>query len=275
VNIVLNSQEILNLKHLHPCFNQEAARRYARLHLPVAPACNIKCRYCTRLYDCANENRPGVTSQILTPEKALDLVGNEVAGEPRLKVVGIAGPGEPLANQATLQTLKLVHHRFPQLIKCLSTNGLLLSENLKSLKESGVKAVTVTVNNISPRVGEKIYRQIAYQGKDYFGTAGAALLWQKQKEGIEAAVTMGMLVKINSVVIAGINDAHLQKVAQAVREAGAHVMNIIPLIPQGEFARLKPPTQTQLFFLREKLAPVISQITHCRRCRADARGMLC
>ncbi len=269
------SQEILNLRRLHPCFSQEAARRYARLHLPVAPACNIKCRYCTRLYDCANENRPGVTSQILTPEKARELVENEVAGEPRLKVVGIAGPGEPLANQTALQTLKLVHGRFPQLIKCLSTNGLLLSENLKALKESGVEAVTVTVNNISPQVGQKIYRYVSYRGKVYSGTAGSALLWQKQKEGIEAAVTMGMLVKINSVVIAGINDTHLSEVAQAVREAGAHEMNIIPLIPQGEFACLRPPTQTQLFFLREKLAPVISQITHCRRCRADARGMLC
>lgn len=273
--MLTSQQEILNFKRTHPCFSQEAARRYARLHLPVAPACNIKCRYCTRLYDCANENRPGVTSQILTPEKACDLVENEVAAESRLKVVGIAGPGEPLANQATLKTLKLVHGRFPQLIKCLSTNGLLLSENLKTLKESGVKTVTVTVNNISPRIGEKIYRQVAYQGKDYFGTAGAALLWQKQKEGIEAAVAMGMLVKINSVAIAGINDTHLSEVAQAVREAGAHVMNIIPLIPQGEFACLRPPTQTQLFFLREKLAPVISQITHCRHCRADAKGMLC
>jgi len=59
-----------------------------------------------------------------------------------------------------------------------------------------------------------------------------------------------------------------------VAAAGAHVMNIIPLIPQGEFAGLKPPNQTRLFFIRNKLEPVISQITHCRRCRADAFGML-
>ncbi len=45
----------------HPCYNKAASANWGRLHLPVAPNCNIQCNYCNRKYDCANENRPGVT----------------------------------------------------------------------------------------------------------------------------------------------------------------------------------------------------------------------
>ena len=47
----------------HPCFNKKASTSYGRVHLPVAPHCNIQCNFCNRIYDCANENRPGVTAK--------------------------------------------------------------------------------------------------------------------------------------------------------------------------------------------------------------------
>ena len=56
---------------VHPCFSEEAHHRFGRAHLPVAPACNLQCRYCVRKFDCANESRPGVTSRVLSPEQAL------------------------------------------------------------------------------------------------------------------------------------------------------------------------------------------------------------
>ena len=58
----------------HPCFSAQAHFRYGRIHLPVAPRCNIRCGYCDRRYDCANESRPGVTSEVISPEAALDRV---------------------------------------------------------------------------------------------------------------------------------------------------------------------------------------------------------
>jgi nitrogen fixation protein NifB len=54
----------------HPCYSEEAHHHYARMHVAVAPACNIQCNYCNRKYDCANESRPGVVSELLTPEEA-------------------------------------------------------------------------------------------------------------------------------------------------------------------------------------------------------------
>ncbi|MFQ7453900.1 MAG: hypothetical protein ACLRNQ_23780 [Flavonifractor plautii] len=52
----------------HPCFSAQAHFRYGRIHLPVAPRCNIRCGYCDRRYDCANESRPGVTSEVISPK---------------------------------------------------------------------------------------------------------------------------------------------------------------------------------------------------------------
>lgn len=82
----------------HPCYSEEAHHHYARMHVAVAPACNIQCNYCNRKYDCANESRPGVVSELLTPEEAAHKV-LVVAGKiPQMTVLGIAGPGDPLAN---------------------------------------------------------------------------------------------------------------------------------------------------------------------------------
>ncbi|MGO9792418.1 MAG: nitrogenase cofactor biosynthesis protein NifB, partial [Solirubrobacteraceae bacterium] len=65
----------------HPCYSQEAHHFYARMHVAVAPACNMQCNYCNRKFDCCNESRPGVTSRLLSPEQALakvKVVANKV-----------------------------------------------------------------------------------------------------------------------------------------------------------------------------------------------------
>ena len=95
----------------HPCYSKDAHREYARMHVPVAPRCNIQCNYCNRKYDCCNESRPGVTSEVLTPEQAAGKVLYVRSKIPQLSVVGIAGPGDPLANEETFRTLELVPHR--------------------------------------------------------------------------------------------------------------------------------------------------------------------
>ena len=56
----------------HPCYNP-GAHDFARMHIPVAPRCNISCNYCNRKFDCLNESRPGVTSEVLTPEEAFEV----------------------------------------------------------------------------------------------------------------------------------------------------------------------------------------------------------
>ena len=91
--------------HRHPCFNADAKGKYGRVHLPVAPKCNIKCNFCDRKYDCVNESRPGVTSNVLTPAQAEIYMDKVLEKEPRITVAGIAGPGDPFANpEETMET---------------------------------------------------------------------------------------------------------------------------------------------------------------------------
>ena len=262
-----------NVVAAHPCYSSRAHRTFGRVHLPVAPKCNVQCNFCVRKFACANENRPGVTTKVITPEKAVDTVREAVANEPRISVVGIAGPGDPLANDETIRTFNLVKEEFPALIKCMSTNGLLLPDRIDELDAAGVVTLTVTVNAIDPKIGEKVYSFIKYNGKTLRGKEAFEILSKNQLDGILMAVKRGMVVKVNSVLIPGINDRHLVEVAKKVKSLGAYTMNILPLIPQGKFSSLRPPTQEEIETVRSECEAVIRQFTDCVQCRADAVGV--
>ncbi|WP_214020383.1 nitrogenase cofactor biosynthesis protein NifB [Methanoculleus sp.] len=258
----------------HPCYSDKACHAFGRCHVPVAPKCNIQCNYCIRDFDCVNESRPGVTSRILSPEEALELVRNVVKEYPYVKVVGIAGPGEPLANPETFEALRLIHEEFPHLIMCISTNGLMLPESIEELSKYDVGNVTVTLNAVDPAIGEKIYSWVEYDGKKYHGREAAELLLSQQLKGIEMAVAKKMFVKINTVYIPGINDEHIPEIAKKVGEMGAFTFNVIPLIPQYKFAGITPPTPKDKREMQDRCARYIKQMRHCARCRADAIGKL-
>lgn len=260
----------------HPCFGGDH-RTNGRIHLPVAPFCNIKCGYCIRRHDCVNESRPGVTSRIQTPQQALQTVRDVMRSERLgrlIKVVGIAGPGDPLANEATFQTLKLIGTQYPQLIKCLSTNGLLLPESIERLHHLGVGSLTVTVNAIDPAVGQLIYRYVNYHGRIYRGRQAAEILIENQLGGIARAVESGITVKVNSVLIPGVNKGEMTTIAEKVQTLGAAVMNIMPLIPQADFAATPPPSTDALELVRSANEKIIPQFRNCRQCRADAIGLI-
>ena len=185
----------------HPCYSDKACHAFGRCHLPVAPRCNIQCNYCVRDYDCVNESRPGVTSRVLTPEEGLDLVRKVIRDYTYVKVIGIAGPGEPLANPETFETLRLVHEEFPHLIMCISTNGLLLPESIDDLERYDVGNVTVTLNAVDPAIGEKIYSWVEYEEEASWARAAELLLSQQLRD--RDAVAKKMFVKINTVYIPG------------------------------------------------------------------------
>lgn len=259
----------------HPCFGDSGAyHKFGRIHLPVAPGCNIKCKYCVRKFDCVNESRPGVTSRVISPLEAVNKVRDSLAREPRINVAAVAGPGDALANPATFETLRLVNQEFPHLIKCMSTNGLLLSDSLDLLLEAGVSHLTITINAVDSSIGKQIYSWVGYKGRRLFGEVAFQVLSANQLEGLRATVREGITVKINSVLIPGINDEHLVEVAQAVAEEGAYIMNIMKLIPQGEFADRRAPSNHELSKVQHQCELFIQQFRGCRHCRADAVGLL-
>lgn len=258
----------------HPCFSKEAHHRYGRLHMPVAPACNIKCRFCVRKFDCANESRPGVSSRVLTAHEAMDRLRAVSGRDGRITVAGVAGPGDPLANHGTYELLRLVRDELPELNTCVSTNGLLLPEKVDELVELGLGTLTVTINAVSPITATRIYSWVRYEGRVYRGEEAAKLLLANQWTGLRAAVDAGLAVKVNSVMVPGVNDSEIETVAELAGGIGAVTLNIIPLIPQGEFANSEPPTMEELAKLRAACGRHMPVMSHCRQCRADAAGLL-
>ena len=273
-NIPESGEELLRKIAEHPCYDKKAQHKYGRIHLAVAPKCNIQCNFCVREFDCVNESRPGVTSKVLTPQEALEKTRQIVADYPFIKVIGIAGPGDPLANDATFETFELMKKEFPDLTLCMSTNGLLLPEKLQDLLRVGVSTLTVTVNAIDPEIQAKIVDHVDYHGKVYRGVEGAEIQVKNQLEGIKAAVDAGLVIKVNTVLIPGINDKHIIEIARKMNELGVYIMNVMPLISQGAFADIEPPTAEERKAVQEACEPYVMQMRHCRQCRADAYGLL-
>lgn len=265
----------------HPCYSEEAHHHYARMHVAVAPACNIQCNYCNRKYDCANESRPGVVSELLTPEEAAHKV-LVIAGKiPQMTVLGIAGPGDPLANpEKTFRTFELIAEQAPDIKLCLSTNGLMLPEYVDRIKQLNIDHVTITINMVDPEIGTKIYPWVHYKRKRYKGLEGVKILHERQMEGLQALKEADILCKVNSVMIPGINDEHLVEVNRVIREKGAFLHNIMPLISAKEHGTYfgltgqRGPNPKELKAVQDRCSGNMKMMRHCRQCRADAVGLL-
>ena len=265
----------------HPCYSEEAHHYFARMHVAVAPACNIQCNYCNRKYDCANESRPGVTSEKLTPEQAARKVMAVAAKVPQLSVLGIAGPGDSMYDwRRTFETFRLVEKRLPDLKFCVSTNGLALPDHIDALADHNIDHVTITINMTDPEIGAAIYPWIYFNGRRHTGIEAARILHERQMEGLERLTAKGILVKVNSVMIPGINDQHLIEVNAAIKARGAFLHNVMPLISDAAHGTAfgltgqRGPRPAELKELQDRLVGGANLMRHCRQCRADAVGML-
>ncbi|VGO22426.1 radical SAM protein [Pontiella sulfatireligans] len=261
----------------HPCFNPDVKGKYGRVHLPVAPKCNIQCGYCNRKYDCVNESRPGVTSNVLSPGQALYYVNDLVDSGKPISVVGIAGPGDPFANpEATMETLRLIRKRHPDMLLCVSTNGLNVAPYIAELAELKVSHITITLNTIDAEISAKMYSWVREDKKPLRGLEAAEHLLRRQMQAIKAIKAHGITLKINTILVPGVNDGHIGTVAAFAKSEGADLHNIIPMCPvEGTmFEDIEEPTPAMIHAARDVAGSHLPQMTHCQRCRADACGLL-
>ncbi|WP_319521743.1 radical SAM protein [uncultured Desulfosarcina sp.] len=261
----------------HPCFNAKMRGKYGRVHLPVAPRCNIQCNYCDRKYDCVNESRPGVTSAVLTPRQAMAYLEYVLEEVKNISVVGIAGPGDPFANpDETMETLRLTRERYPEMILCLATNGLGIGPYIDELAELNVSHVTITLNAVDPEIGSQLYSFVRH-GKKVLGPgAGFDVLLEKQLEAIIRLKEKNVTTKVNTIIVPGINETHIETVAEKMADLRVDILNCIPFYPNkgAKFAHLEEPSKEAVAAIRKKAARHIPQMYHCKRCRADAVGIL-
>jgi nitrogen fixation protein NifB len=196
---------------------------------------------------------------------------------PNLTVVGIAGPGDPFANpDETMETLELVNKHFPQMLICIATNGLSILPYIDRLRHFKVSHVTITINAVDPSIGAKIYAWVRPGKKVYHDEEGARHLVKSQLIAIEELKRQGIIVKINTIIIPGINDNNIGEVAKSVGVLGADIMNCMPMYPAGgtEFESLGTPDPKKVLKIRDEIKIFMPQMHHCTRCRADAAGLL-
>ncbi len=104
-----------DLQNSHPCFGGHK-NNTGRIHLPVSPGCSIACRFCDRVIS-DDEERPRVTSKVITPDESVDILKKalEICHE-----IKVAGPGDTLASDYALETFRKVKENFPQHIKYMN-----------------------------------------------------------------------------------------------------------------------------------------------------------
>lgn len=250
---------------------------------------------------------PGVASSVLTPRQALAKAGDFLAQWGSSAVVGIAGPGDPLANQEAFDTLSLIRAVYSHARLCLCTNGLSLPGAVPTLHALDVQHLSITINSVDPEVTAEIHprvrlddtsvlpagkyrergartarggddpRSVGQTGRSratlLHGLAAGRLLIERQLAGLKEAVSRGLHVKVNTVVIPGVNEAGVEDVARRVADLGAGLINIMPLIPRGQLSDQAAPSPCAIKSLRERCARYLPVFDKCKQCRADAEGI--
>jgi nitrogen fixation protein NifB len=194
-----------------------------------------------------------------------------------ISVVGIAGPGDPFANpKETMETLRLVREKYPEIILCLATNGLGLSPYIEELAQINVSHVTITLNALDPEIGAQIYSFIRHGKRVLSPETGFKVLLEKQLEAITKLKEKDITTKVNTIIIPGINEDHIEAVAEKMSELNVDILNCVPFYPTkgSAFGHLKEPSRELTSNIRKKASQYIPQMYHCGRCRADAVGIL-
>jgi nitrogen fixation protein NifB len=177
-----------------------------------------------------------------------------------------------------METFRLVRKKYPNIILCVSTNGLAIAPHIPELAELNLSHVTITINAIDPEIGANVYAWTrgALTNRVFRGTAGAQALLKQQLEAITLLKERGITVKVNTIILPGINDQHIAAVAEKVKSLGADIMNCISFIPVADtpLENLPAPGGAMAARVRLQAKAYLPQMAHCARCRSDAVGLL-
>jgi nitrogen fixation protein NifB len=162
------------------------------------------------------------------------------------------------------------------LLLCLATNGLELLEHIPALAELNLSHLTITINAVDPSIAARVYAWGSYGKRVIRGEALGKLIVERQLAALRSLKQRGMLVKVNCIILPGVNDHHIPEVARTVSEFGAEIMNCVPLLPVPEtpFHALGQPDAKTVARVRLMSGRFVRQMTHCARCRADAAGLV-
>ncbi len=184
------------------------------LRVSVTDRCNFRCVYCMPKEVFGRDYLFLERRELLSFEEIVRLAHAFVAhGVGKIRVTG----GEPLVRRDVERLVALLA-AIPGLDLTLTTNGSLLGEKARALKDAGLRRVTVSLDSLD----EEVFR----------GMNDVDFPVQRVLEGIDAAAAAGLPVKVNMVVKRGVNEDSVLPMARAFRERG-HILRFIEYMDVG------------------------------------------
>jgi nitrogen fixation protein NifB len=209
----------------------------------------------------------------MTPESAVARTRAEIEKNPRLKIVAISGPGEPLTNPETFETLEMIREEFKDIAICVSTNGTLLEDNVDWLRKTQVDTITVSMSTANISTASKIYEWARFGNDILQNEEMGSRIVNSQLRGISKASKAGIHVKVNSILIPEINSEDIPPLAREISRLGAALQNIVPLVPNDSFSDFRAPTIEEISEIRKRASTFMKQFSHCKQCRSDVVGI--
>ncbi len=191
-------------------------REITYLRLSVTELCNLRCRYCMPEEGICKKRH----EEMLTEEEMIQAV--EAAAQLGIKKIRITG-GEPLLKKNILSICRKAA-AVPGIEEvCITTNGTLLPELAKPLREAGVKRINISLDTLQA----ERYARITRRGR-----------LEQALEGFYAALEAGFeKVKMNTVLIGGFNDDEIPALAELTRKYPVDVrfIELMPMCDNSEF----------------------------------------
>jgi cyclic pyranopterin phosphate synthase len=184
------------------------------LRISITDHCNLKCYYCTPFSGRSHLKR----SEILTYEEMLNVARAAAAiGLTKIRVTG----GEPLVRKGVVEFCRMLSEIDGLKSLALTTNGIYLKEMAEPLFKAGVRRINISLDTLRPERFEKI--------------TGYNLL-PRVLAGIKRAEQVGIYpIKINTVVMRGINDDEIENLARLTLDKPYQV-RFIELMPTDSSA---------------------------------------
>ena len=193
-------------------------RNITYMRLSVTDKCNLRCRYCMPEEGVCKKNH----AEMLTEEEMIMAVEAAASlGITKLRITG----GEPLVKKNIVSICRRAAAVEGIREVCLTTNGVLLPQMARQLREAGVKRLNPSLDTLNPEKYAYITR---------VGTL------EDFRAGFHAALDAGFeKVKINAVLIGGFNDNEIFPLAELTKQYPVDVrfIEMMPMYDSGDFDR--------------------------------------
>ena len=186
------------------------------LRLSVTDKCNLRCRYCMPEEGICKKDH----ADMMTEDEIITAVEAAAAlGITKIRITG----GEPLVKKNILSICRRTAAVEGIKEVCLTTNGILLPQLAKPLKEAGVKRLNLSLDTLDP---DK-YAHITRIGS-----------LEDFQAGLDAAFEAGFeKIKLNAVLIGGFNDDEIPQLANLTKQypVDMRFIEMMPMYDSGDF----------------------------------------